>query len=920
MWRVAILLLILFRISTYSAGQHTPLITNYNALDYKAHHQNWSITQWHGKMYIANTHGLLQFNANNWNLSKLKSNKIIRSVYTFKDRIYTGSYGEIGYWTLNDCLEAEYHDLKSLIPPNTIENEEIWHITSSGNTIYFQSFSILLAYDGTQFKKVEMPGSIMFLQVLDGKKYIQGIGSGIYTIDNQNKTSLLPNSTFFKDKTITGILSFDSQTLLITTSSHGVYKYNRGQIEVWNKQYTQYFAEVQINKSLKTENNTILLGTIRDGLLVFDLNGGLRYHINTANGLVNNTVLALYQDSDKHIWLGLDKGIAMIDIAENMLRYKDVNGSIGSTYAAVQLDSVMYLGTNQGVYYYDMSLTKNPSMAHTFTLVKGTQGQVWDLFLLDDKVLCGHNEGSFLIKNKKGVKISNFTGGWYHEIVVIHGKKYILQGNYTGLCIFTYENGNVAFDHKITGYNLPVKKFYVKGNTLWVHGPNNGIKRLLADSSFSSVSIAKSYEARDGLPNPENIDFNVFHDQMYVWDGASHYLYDAARDIFVPDNTLNLDGEEFMFRAGHAETWFKIFPDHAVKMKKTTTQTYIPYSLNKDYHNITVLSNGGYLYCLDDGYLIQKELSDNQDVDKVVKPLHLSVSYGNSPCQYVYNAQPIEIPYPKNEIKIAFWDAYYHTGKKYEYRLLPALKNWKPVNSISEISFTNLNYGSYDIQIKRNDGTIASATFKVMHPWYLSLAARLFYIILLACILYLFIKYFEKKLALEKERHRRESERLIREHEIQMENQRLAQENVYKNMELANASMHLIEKNTLLEGIKGELMEIRRTKGNLLSGKELQNILKRINENKTFDDDRQLFETSFEEIHGDFFKKLKAIKPNLTHDDLKLAAFIKMNLPSKDLAPIFNISVRGLENRRYRLRKKLNLDHDINLSHYFENL
>jgi DNA-binding CsgD family transcriptional regulator len=74
-----------------------------------------------------------------------------------------------------------------------------------------------------------------------------------------------------------------------------------------------------------------------------------------------------------------------------------------------------------------------------------------------------------------------------------------------------------------------------------------------------------------------------------------------------------------------------------------------------------------------------------------------------------------------------------------------------------------------------------------------------------------------------------------------------------------------------------------------------------------------LFETNFNEVHEQFFKRLIHDFPDLTPSDLKLAAYLKMNLSSKELAPLFNISLRGVENKRYRLRQKLNLQAEDNI-------
>jgi len=84
--------------------------------------------------------------------------------------------------------------------------------------------------------------------------------------------------------------------------------------------------------------------------------------------------------------------------------------------------------------------------------------------------------------------------------------------------------------------------------------------------------------------------------------------------------------------------------------------------------------------------------------------------------------------------------------------------------------------------------------------------------------------------------------------------------------------------------------------------------------------DWNLFESSFNEAHESFFKKLKVHHPDLVPNDLKLCAYLRMNMNSKEMASLLNISLRGVEIRRYRLRKKLNLEHDKNLVEFLMEL
>ncbi|HWK99165.1 MAG TPA: LuxR C-terminal-related transcriptional regulator, partial [Parapedobacter sp.] len=64
------------------------------------------------------------------------------------------------------------------------------------------------------------------------------------------------------------------------------------------------------------------------------------------------------------------------------------------------------------------------------------------------------------------------------------------------------------------------------------------------------------------------------------------------------------------------------------------------------------------------------------------------------------------------------------------------------------------------------------------------------------------------------------------------------------------------------------------------------------------------------------FKKLKADHPELVPNDMKLCAYLRMNMSSKEIASLLNITTRGVEIRRYRLRKKLNLAPGKNLTEF----
>ena len=134
-----------------------------------------------------------------------------------------------------------------------------------------------------------------------------------------------------------------------------------------------------------------------------------------------------------------------------------------------------------------------------------------------------------------------------------------------------------------------------------------------------------------------------------------------------------------------------------------------------------------------------------------------------------------------------------------------------------------------------------------------------------------------------------------------------------KNRELGMSAMNLVKRNELLGLIKKELSSTKDLE-------DVTKVVKLINKNLNTTDDWKLFEEAFNNTDKDFIKKLKEQHTNLTSNDLRLCTYLRLNLSSKEIAPLLNISTRSVEVKRYRLRKKMNLPHEVSLSSYILHL
>jgi len=100
----------------------------------------------------------------------------------------------------------------------------------------------------------------------------------------------------------------------------------------------------------------------------------------------------------------------------------------------------------------------------------------------------------------------------------------------------------------------------------------------------------------------------------------------------------------------------------------------------------------------------------------------------------------------------------------------------------------------------------------------------------------------------------------------------------------------------------------------------LSKMERNIRQNIENDNNWKRFEENFDLVYENYLKRLGEMYPELNVSDKKLSAYLKMDLSSKDIAPLLNMSVRSVETNRYRLRKKMGLDRDVNLSEFLQRL
>ena len=147
-------------------------------------------------------------------------------------------------------------------------------------------------------------------------------------------------------------------------------------------------------------------------------------------------------------------------------------------------------------------------------------------------------------------------------------------------------------------------------------------------------------------------------------------------------------------------------------------------------------------------------------------------------------------------------------------------------------------------------------------------------------------------------------EKFDKEAEIRLlEEEKFKNDIKHKNQELSTAILLINNKNEVLTNLKERI-----SKPEFMENKEINGLINEIDSNIQLESDWVQFKLHFEGVHPDFFKNLKADFSDLTENELKLCAYLKINLSTKEITQMLNITQAAIDKKRQRLRKKLNLD------------
>lgn len=886
-----------------------PFVENYSKYNYQGDNQIWNAVQ--GKdhaMYFANNHYFLRYDGVKWEKYTLPNRTIIRSVFVDGDKIYSGSYKEFGYWYRKDG-KMNYVSIskgKKIFDDNG--NEEIWKIIKFRDALYFQSFNELYVLDKGVISNIDFAFQISYCFDIDDELLLATIRDGVYKLKN-GTFSKISNWNLLDNNVIHSIERSQNKTYIFT-QKNGVFVADEKGIKAWDNPINAVLKTSIINTAKFIDPNKLIIGTASKGVFIINMTDKSYENISRNNVLMNNSILSIGFDKEKNLWLGLDNGIAHIEINSPISIFSDNSGALGSVYAVAPIENGYLMASNHGVFKYENKMLQ---------MIPNSQGQAWNISKVKNQFIIGHNEGTFLYENNALTKINSINGGWNLSKSNLNNTYF--QSTYSGVVVYNDANDFSKFT-QINDFYKPIK--YVaqdKINQIWAADNYRGLYRVFYDENFKIRKI-ENITALNKISNDFGVKIFEFRNETLFLINNNWYTYNSITNLLEKNVIFNTNFKNISDIVAINDNNFLVLQSGLLYLIHSTADKFVWNFIQEKYYRGKIINDNlrvfhtknQYLLNLDDGF-ISLQLNNEK---KTIPKIELE-AYSN----HVLIPAQSKIKY-NSELELHIITGLYGSENPNLFYKLDNGRDFIPITD-GLLILNNLDNGSHTVKVYLNDGyemhKVADYEFTVSQPWYFSFWMIVIYLLVVGTMLYLYYKWnkirYNQQSAIREEELRHQKK--ILEIELKAENELNIQEYEKhileleiqtKSSEVAGKSLSIAKQSEMIEKIQYLLdneTDINKLKSD---------IRKSIKINATNKHEWEVFESNLNQIHNEFIISLFKKFPELTSKDIKLCVYLKMNLSSKEIAPLMNISFRGVELHRYRLRKKLGLNQEESLNKF----
>lgn len=761
-----------------------------------------------GFIYVANSSKLLEFDGINWYEYTLPNNSALRSLaIDSTGRIFVGGTREFGYFYPDEYGRLVYYSLSAEI--DNINFESVWRVLETSKGIYFVAGrKFIYKFDGKGLNLVVSPKIVTNFRasVVNDTIFFYDIYSGFGAVLNDTmrvlRNSKLPYSYtpyFFVQGKGNGIVAGIRQQGLFKVNYDKNYftwtESNNVSLEDIEIQIGQNLDKllsplnIKLNKKLSEaelyygikENDTYFFTTLRKGVFIVDTDFKLINNYKKGTGLKNDAVYDVNVDRNFGVWITGEMGVSYIRYQNPFIFFNQRNNINGIVISVESIANLILFGTTQGFYLMDNNLSSFEEI-HQVKNITDKYAYILDIHPLNS------TEDELLVASLRDILVYNYRNNSLIPIFKLYGTYTIVPfpdkkdvfafGSTQGvnvLEIFKKGKGNyyVKEHNTFKDFNENIRNLvFDNDKRLWMTSAYNGVY-MASFSGDGTVKNIKKYGPSNGLDFEDNNLPFIYNDTLIMatrsglmYHDPKDNMFKAYRDLYglpVFDSIVITDikvaGDKFWFALDKGVMNYDIKTKKFERSAFNRLKQFGSQSMEIDQNGVIWLSSLNNLIAIDTVFL-------NNQYSKT--PLYFrSVLFGKdslykTDLRNQYESSYLEamhIPFKYNSLTVKLACPAYQTLEniQFSYRLIGLNDSWSEWSNQSTIKYSYLPGGKYTLEVQARDANLkilgkAILNLSINQPFYLTIWAIIFYILLGLFLLYFLIRLNSKRLQNEKKR------------------------------------------------------------------------------------------------------------------------------------------------------------------------